>query len=231
MNDPGGETVEQQAYITRFLLDYTAVPLAGGTFLRGVLPVRDAVRVVTGAADTVAPHELVAYEVPLSDEDEEPATAPLVLGWTRMLASGPLPHTDATVMGMPLVPVDTTVLEPADSTSTDPALRVLRTLVWLNTVYLAVGAAAIANLLYYRGVGTVGPADASLMMFTVPVVNTLCPTLLLGESFGLLQGTGAVVLLVGAALAATQGKVLTRRTTLAEQPPVEAETPRRRSTT
>lgn len=103
--------------------------------------------------------------------------------------------------------------------------------VWLNTVYLAVGAAAIANLLYYRGVGTVGPADASLMMFTVPVVNTLCSTLLLGESFGLLQGTGAVVLLVGAALAATQGKVLTRRTTLAEQPPVEAETPRRRSTT
>ncbi|WP_328911055.1 hypothetical protein OG230_16905 [Streptomyces sp. NBC_00234] len=130
MNDPGGETVEQQAYITRFLLDYTAVPLAGGTFLRGVLPARDTVRVVTGTADTVAPHELVAYEVPLSDEDDEPVTAPLVLGWTRTLASGPLPHTDATVMGMPLVPVDTTVLEPADSTSTDQALRVLRTLAW-----------------------------------------------------------------------------------------------------
>ncbi|NED91156.1 hypothetical protein G3I76_65135 [Streptomyces sp. SID11233] len=130
MNDPGGETVEQQAYITRFLLDYTAVPLAGGTFLRGVLPARDVVRVVTGAADTVAPHELVAYEVPLSDEDDEPVTAHQVLGWTRTLTSGPLPHTDATVMGMPLVPVDTTVLEPADSTSTDQALRVLRTLAW-----------------------------------------------------------------------------------------------------
>lgn len=38
MNDSGGKTAEQQAYITRFLLDYTAVPLAGGTFLRGVLP-------------------------------------------------------------------------------------------------------------------------------------------------------------------------------------------------
>ncbi|WP_432103742.1 hypothetical protein [Streptomyces sp. bgisy091] len=130
MNDPGGETFEQQAYITRFLLDYTAVPLAGGTFLRGVLPAQDAVRVVTGAADASAPHELVAYEVPLSDEDEEPVTAPQVLGWTRTLASGPLPDTDATVMSMPLVLVDTTALEPADSTSTDRALRLLRTLAW-----------------------------------------------------------------------------------------------------
>ncbi|MFE3513752.1 hypothetical protein [Streptomyces sp. NPDC059166] len=75
-------------------------------------------------------HELVAYEVPLSDEDEEPVTAPLVLGWTRTLASGPLPETDATVMSMPLVPVDTTALEPADSTRTDQALRLLRTLAW-----------------------------------------------------------------------------------------------------
>ncbi|MET7855292.1 DMT family transporter [Streptomyces avermitilis] len=95
--------------------------------------------------------------------------------------------------------------------------------VWLNTVYLAIGAAAIANLLYYRGVATVGPANASLMMFTVPVVNTLCATLFLGESFGWLQGTGAAVLLVGAALAVTQGKLPRRRTALAEQSPAAAE--------
>ncbi|MER7724794.1 hypothetical protein [Streptomyces sp. NPDC096323] len=75
----------------------------------------------------VAPHELVAYEAPLSDEDDEPVTAPLVLGWTRTLASGSLRHTDATVMGMPLVLVDTTVIEPADPAHTDQALRVLRT--------------------------------------------------------------------------------------------------------
>ncbi|MFE9813413.1 DMT family transporter [Streptomyces sp. NPDC005548] len=95
--------------------------------------------------------------------------------------------------------------------------------VWLNTVYLAVGAAALANLLYYRGVGAVGPANASLMMFTVPVVNTLCSTLLLGESFGWLQGTGAVVLLIGAAIAATQGKIQARRVALAEQPSGDGE--------
>ncbi|MEU9102513.1 DMT family transporter [Streptomyces sp. NPDC048361] len=84
--------------------------------------------------------------------------------------------------------------------------------VWWNTGYLAVGAAAVANLLYYRGVGSVGPANASLMMFTVPVVNTLCATLVLGESFGRLQATGALVLLAGAALAVTQGRMPGRRT-------------------
>ncbi|MFI1755310.1 DMT family transporter [Streptomyces sp. NPDC020571] len=73
--------------------------------------------------------------------------------------------------------------------------------VWLNAVYLAVGAAAVANLFYYRAVAAVGPAAASLMMFTVPVVNTACGTLLLGEAFGILQGAGAMVLLSGAVLA------------------------------
>ncbi|MEU1088815.1 hypothetical protein ABZ401_18620 [Streptomyces sp. NPDC005892] len=124
------DTVEQQAYITRFLLDYTAVPLAGGTFLRGVLPTPDSVRIVTGAVDAAGGHGLVAYEIPLTDEDEEPVTAPLVLGWTRTLSSRSLPCTDATVMGIPLIPVDTAVLEPADPTHTDQALRVLRTLAW-----------------------------------------------------------------------------------------------------
>ncbi|MGW2258145.1 hypothetical protein ACWCXE_09825 [Streptomyces sp. NPDC001780] len=125
-----GETVEQQAYVTRFLLDYTAVPLAGATFLRGVLPTPDAVRVVTGAADAVAPRELTVFEIPLSDEDDEPVTAPLVLGWTRTLVSGAHPRTDAFVMGMPLAAVDTAVLEAAGPTRDDQVLRVLRTLAW-----------------------------------------------------------------------------------------------------
>ncbi|WP_335937677.1 hypothetical protein [Streptomyces sp. PTD5-9] len=125
-----GETVEQQAYLTQFLLDYTAVPLVDGTFLRGVLPTRDAVRIVTGGVDAVAPDELVAYEVPLVDDDDEPVTAPLVLGWTRTLASGCPPQPDASVMGMALVRVDPSAVEPAPPTSTDRVLRVLRTLAW-----------------------------------------------------------------------------------------------------
>ena len=124
------ETVEHQAYLTRFLLDHTALPLTEELFLRGVLPTRDAVRIVTGAADTVAAHELVAYEIPLSDEDDEPVTAPLALGWTRTLISAAPPHTDTSVMGMPLVIADTAALEPADPTRADQVLRVLRTLAW-----------------------------------------------------------------------------------------------------
>ncbi|MFC8450036.1 DMT family transporter [Kitasatospora sp. NPDC057223] len=84
--------------------------------------------------------------------------------------------------------------------------------VWLNTAYLAVGPAAVANLFYYRGVAAVGPASASLMMFAVPVINTLCATILLGESFGALQGVGASVLLSGAVLAVTQGRLPWRST-------------------
>ncbi|WP_328720417.1 hypothetical protein OHT52_13620 [Streptomyces sp. NBC_00247] len=128
MDSISGETVDQQAYVTRFLLDHTAAPLAGDTFLRGVLPVRNSVRIVTGAAGAVAAHELVAYELPLSDEAGEPVTAPLVLGWVRTLVDGAFPRTDATVMGIPLALVDTSSLEPADPTRTDQALRVLRTL-------------------------------------------------------------------------------------------------------
>jgi drug/metabolite transporter (DMT)-like permease len=73
--------------------------------------------------------------------------------------------------------------------------------VWLNVAYLAIGATAVANVFYYRGVAAVGPASASLMMFLVPAVNTACATLFLGESFTPVQAVGAVVLMIGAALA------------------------------
>ncbi|MFJ9033740.1 hypothetical protein ACIRQP_35655 [Streptomyces sp. NPDC102274] len=125
------ETIEQQAYITRSLLDYTAVPLVGRIFLRGVLPTQDAVRIVTGSDDATAAKELIAYEIPLSDDDDEPVTAPLVLGWTRKLASGGIrTHSEASVMGMALVRVDTSAIEPAPRPVSDRALGVLRTLAW-----------------------------------------------------------------------------------------------------
>jgi drug/metabolite transporter (DMT)-like permease len=90
--------------------------------------------------------------------------------------------------------------------------------VWLNVVYLALGAAAVANLLYYRGVGAVGPASASLMMFTVPVVNTVCGTLFLGESFDATQALGALVLVAGAVLAALQGRLPRLERVIARSP-------------
>ncbi|PJM98953.1 EamA family transporter [Streptomyces sp. CB01201] len=106
----------------------------------------------------------------------------------------------------------------------DVAWSELPTTVWLNVIFLAVGAAAVANLLYYRGVKSVGPAKASLMMFNVPVINTLCATLLLSESFGWLQGIGALVLVAGAVLAVTQGKLAWRSADTNTQSTVVAET-------
>jgi drug/metabolite transporter (DMT)-like permease len=87
----------------------------------------------------------------------------------------------------------------------------LSTGVWLNVAYLAIGATAVANVFYYRGVAAVGPASASLMMFLVPAVNTACATLFLGESFTPVQAGGAVVLLLGAALARRARISLPRR--------------------
>ncbi|MEZ0111889.1 drug/metabolite transporter (DMT)-like permease [Catenulispora sp. EB89] len=100
--------------------------------------------------------------------------------------------------------------------------------VWLNVAYLAIGATAVANVLYYRGVAVVGPANASLMMFLVPAVNTTCATLLLDESFTALQAAGAVVLLVGAALAGrARISLRRRRPTRGPDPRPQADTPSR----
>lgn len=105
----------------------------------------------------------------------------------------------------------------------DVAWSELPASVWLNTAFLAIGAAAVANLLYYRGVGAVGPAKASLMMFNVPIINTLCATFLLKESFGWFQGMGALVLVLGAVIAVTQGKLPWRSAGAKAQPPVADE--------
>ena len=100
--------------------------------------------------------------------------------------------------------------------------------VWSNVAYLAIGATAVANVLYYRGVAAVGPASASLMMFLVPAVNTVCATLFLGESFTAVQAVGAMVLLAGAALAGRARISLPRRARRAPQVPAVPALRRRR---
>lgn len=126
---PDDDSIEQLAYITRLLLDYVHAPIVPGVFLHGVLPTPDAVRIVTGTSAAGDAGGRVAYEIPLT-EDDEPVTAPLVLGWTRTLAAGPPAEADSTVMGMPLVRVDTEAIQVADPTEGDRALRILRTLAW-----------------------------------------------------------------------------------------------------
>jgi drug/metabolite transporter (DMT)-like permease len=85
------------------------------------------------------------------------------------------------------------------------------TLFWVNAVYLALGPTAIAYLFYYRGVKAVGPASATVMMFLVPVTGMICSAVFLNESFDLVQGIGAVILLLGAIVAVTEGRLPWRR--------------------
>ncbi|THA33281.1 DMT family transporter [Streptomyces sp. A1547] len=89
---------------------------------------------------------------------------------------------------------------------------------WLNVVYLAVGPTAMAYLFYYRGLRVVSPSTATVIMFSVPVFGVTCAVVFLGESFGGLQLAGAAVMLAGALLAVTQGRL---RQQAPEQPAQE----------
>lgn len=78
---------------------------------------------------------------------------------------------------------------------------------WANVAYLAIGPTAVAYLFYYRGLRVVSPSTATVIMFTVPVFGVTCAVVFLGESFHGLQVVGAVVMLAGALLAVTQGRL------------------------
>ncbi|WP_405602998.1 DMT family transporter [Streptomyces sp. NBC_01410] len=77
---------------------------------------------------------------------------------------------------------------------------------WMIIIYLAVGPTAAAYVFYYRGLRVVSPSTATIMMFTVPVFGVTCSVIFLDESFTGLQLVGAVVMIVGALLAVTQGR-------------------------
>ncbi|WP_181442478.1 DMT family transporter [Streptomyces tateyamensis] len=71
----------------------------------------------------------------------------------------------------------------------------------------------MAYLCYFRGLRLVSPSTATVVMFTVPVFGVTCSVVLLGESFTALQAVGAAVMLVGALLAVTQGRLPARSAT------------------
>ncbi|MFI9201173.1 DMT family transporter [Streptomyces sp. NPDC053048] len=98
----------------------------------------------------------------------------------------------------------------------------LPSVTWANLAYLATGPTAVAYLFYYRGLRVVSPSTATVVMFTVPVFGVTCAVLFLGESFSGLQMAGAVVMLAGALLAVTQGRL---RQQAARQEPEQAAEP------
>lgn len=77
---------------------------------------------------------------------------------------------------------------------------------WLNQAYLALLPTALAYVMYYAAVRTVGPATAASAMFLVPAFGLACSWLLLGESITPVQAVGSVLLLAGAWLARTASR-------------------------
>lgn len=84
---------------------------------------------------------------------------------------------------------------------TDTSWGSVSALGWANIVFLAVGPTAIAYLFYYRGLHSVAPSTATIMMFTVPIFGAFFATVFLGETFTGLQLVGALIMLVGALFA------------------------------
>ncbi|MFK4183721.1 hypothetical protein ACI2L4_06835 [Streptomyces sparsogenes] len=125
------EIAEQQADVTRLLLHHVQAPLAGAPYIRGILPVpapAEAVRVVTGAEASDTPEQLTAYEVPLH-ADSDLLTAYGIVGILRTLLTRTRIYSSdsiSTVMGMTLVSVDPTSVDPAACTPDDNALTILR---------------------------------------------------------------------------------------------------------
>lgn len=78
---------------------------------------------------------------------------------------------------------------------------------WANIAYLAIGPTAVAYLFYYRGLRVVSPSTATVLMFTVPVFGVTCGVVFLSESLTGIQAAGALIMLVGALPAVTQGKL------------------------
>lgn len=72
---------------------------------------------------------------------------------------------------------------------------------WLLVVFIAVGPGFIAQLLFIRGVGLIGPARAGLFMNLVPVWAAIMGPLILGEVFAWYHAVALVLVLGGIAVA------------------------------
>ncbi|GAA5185957.1 DMT family transporter [Rugosimonospora acidiphila] len=96
----------------------------------------------------------------------------------------------------------------------------VRTSTWANVAFLAIGPTAIAYLFYYRGLRSVSPVTATITMFSVPVFGTISSVLFLGEPFTVVQIVGALITIVGALLAVTQGRRAGQRR--GKREPIEA---------
>lgn len=69
--------------------------------------------------------------------------------------------------------------------------------VLLGIAYIGIFPSAISLLLWYRGVGEIGPAKASVFFNLVPIFTTIMAITLLGETFTYHQLLGGVIVIFG----------------------------------
>jgi drug/metabolite transporter (DMT)-like permease len=98
---------------------------------------------------------------------------------------------------------------------------------WLNQAYLVILPTALAYVMYYRAVRSVGPAMASSAMFLVPVFGLACSWIMVGESITLVQGGGSALMMIGAWLATRPANVPGHERSLRSESSI---LPRRRGT-
>ncbi|MFI2214930.1 hypothetical protein [Streptomyces sp. NPDC020141] len=120
------DIVEHQADITRLMLHHIHAPLALDQYLRGVLPAGVGVRVVTGPEGSHDPDELTAYEIPFDEDDLIPPST--VVGILRTLTTGTHIYPGdrvSTVLGMPVIRVEPSAVDPVAPSPDDDALTLL----------------------------------------------------------------------------------------------------------
>jgi drug/metabolite transporter (DMT)-like permease len=69
--------------------------------------------------------------------------------------------------------------------------------VWAILAYAAIGALVVSNVLYFRGIRTVGASRATAFSNLQPVFGVAFAMLLLGETLSILQVVGGAVVLAG----------------------------------
>ena len=76
-------------------------------------------------------------------------------------------------------------------------ILVVITMIWGGTFLLVQHAMTVSGPMFFVGLRSVGPSDASIVMNLEPVLTVVLSILLLGESFGWLQALGGGVILGG----------------------------------
>jgi len=93
------------------------------------------------------------------------------------------------------------LLPPALATGMLPQAQAAGWVIWLNLVFLGVGATGLAFTWYYDGILALGAPRASVFINLVPVFAILTGALLLDETVGLSLALGGLMVLTGVVLA------------------------------